>query len=302
MGEVVAAAAEIERACARDVGGARSGGVGLGAGLGARSPEGHQNSRAASARRYSLVRGSDGAERLEQVDELLARGVVVAHPLEEAVELAGDLVAAGVGDVDPGLEEPGVGGQGTGGVRLGDAGEDRERLGGVAAVDEQAGQGLDGTAVVRLELEGLAQRRLVARGHQVVGLARCRREALDERRHLRLGDGADELVHHLAVADGEDGGDRLDGERLGDPRVVVDVDLGQRDRTIGVGDRLLEHRPERLARPAPGRPQVDDDRHRGAAGQDLVLECLVGDVHFGSDANGCVRRRSASDGSVPDGV
>ena len=133
--------------------------------------------------------------------------------------------------------------------------------------------------VVRLELEGPAQRGLVARGDQRVRLARRGRQALDERGHLRLGHRADELVHHLAVADGEDGGDGLHGEGLGDPRVLVDVDLGQLDRAPGVGDGLLEHGPERLAGPAPGRPQVDDHRHRRAAVQHLGLECLIGDVH-----------------------
>ena len=45
---------------------------------------------------------------------------------------------------------------------------------------------------------------------------------------------------------------------------------------------------ERRARPAPRGPQVDDDGHRRAAVQHVGLECLVGDVHR-PDANGCSR-------------
>ena len=55
--------------------------------------------------------------------------------------------------------------------------------------------------VIRLELEGPAQGGLVARGGERVRLARRRRQALDERGDLRLGDRADELVHHLALAE-----------------------------------------------------------------------------------------------------
>jgi hypothetical protein len=70
--------------------------------------------------------------------------------------------------------------------------------------------------VVGLELEGPAQRTLVALGHQQLDLRRrtcpggeAAHEVPDDR--LRLG--ADEAVDHLAVAQGVHGGDRLDPER-----------------------------------------------------------------------------------------
>ena len=166
-------------------------------------------------------------------------------------------------------------------------GRTRSRAGAPAApaprppppVDQDAGERLRGRGMVGLELEGLTQRCLVARRNERVRLAGRRRQPLDERGHLGLGQRPDELVHHLAVAQGEDGGDRLHPEGLGDPRVLVHVDLGQLHCPPGVGHGLLEHGTERRARPAPGGPEVHDHRHRRAAVHDIGLEGLIGDVH-----------------------
>ena len=154
-----------------------------------------------------------------------------------------------------------------------------ERLGGLAAVDEDPGQALGGADVVRLELEGLAERGLVTGLGQRVRLARRRRQPLHEGGDLRLGHRTDELVHHLALTEREDGGDGLHVEGLRHRRVVVDVDLGQLDGAAGVGHRFLQHRPEGLAGPAPLGPEVHNDRHRRTAVQNLGLECLICDVH-----------------------
>ena len=56
---------------------------------------------------------------------------------------------------------------------------------------------------------------------------------LDERPDRGLGLGADELVDHRAVPDGEHGRDRLDLEAGRHRRVLVDVDLDQLDRAVG---------------------------------------------------------------------
>ncbi len=69
-------------------------------------------------------------------------------------------------------------------------------------------------------------------------------------------------------------------------RVLVHVDLGQLDLAPGRLDGLFEHGAERPTRPAPGRPEVDDDGHGGAPLDHLGLESLVGDVHQSSDATG----------------
>ena len=89
--------------------------------------------------------------------------------------------------------------------------------GGVAPVEQDPGQRLGRLGVVGLELEGLAQRGLVTLLDEQIGLARGRGQPLHERGHLVLGQGADELVHHLATADGEDGRDGLHREASGPP-------------------------------------------------------------------------------------
>ena len=114
--------------------------------------------------------------------------------------------------------------------------------------------------MARLELERLAQGGLVAGGHQRVRLAQGGEQLLDERGDLGFGQGADELVGHLAVLDGEDGRDRLHAEGLGDARVVVHVDFGQFNGAIGGGHGPFEHGSERRAGTAPGGPEVHDDR------------------------------------------
>ena len=142
--------------------------------------------------------------------------------------------------------------------------------------------------VVGLELEGPAQGGLVAGGNERVGLAGRRRQALHELRHLGLGQRTDEPVDHLAVPQREDGGDRLHLEGLGEPRVLVHVDLGQLDGSAGGGHGLLEDGPEGGARPAPWGPQVDDHGHLGAALQDSAWN-VWSVTSIGHDANGWAR-------------
>ena len=90
---------------------------------------------------------------------------------------------------------------------------------------------------------------------------RLGQQPLDELAHLGLGERADERVDDLAADEGVHRGDRLGAEGVRDLRVGVDVDLHELDLALGLGDDALEDRAERLARPAPLRPQVDDDRH-----------------------------------------
>ena len=114
-----------------------------------------------------------------------------------------------------------------------------------------------------------------------LGLLLGRQQPVDEPLHLVLGVGADEAVDDLAVLQRVHGRDRLHLERLADRRVLVDVDLGQHDLAVGLVDDLLEDRAERPARPAPRRPQVDDDGHRLRPLDDLGLERGIGDIDVG---------------------
>jgi aminoglycoside phosphotransferase (APT) family kinase protein len=146
--------------------------------------------------------------------------------------------------------------------------------------------------MVPLDVERLAQRRLVAGRGEEVGLARGGGERSDELLHLGLRDGTDEGVHHLTVTQREHRRDRLDPERRGDLRVLVDVHLGELDGTIGSRDGLFEHRTQGAARSAPRRPEVHHDRNRLGSVEDLGLERGVGDVCHPYDDTGRSPRTS----------
>ncbi len=132
--------------------------------------------------------------------------------------------------------------------------------------------------MVGFELEGPAQRRLVAGGDELVGFGRRRGQAGDEGGHLWLGKGADEVVDDLAVAHGEDGRDGLDLEGRRHPGVVVDVDLHELDGAVGCFDHLLENGAEGAARAAPRGPEVDDDGNLDRPVENVLLEGGIGDI------------------------
>src|SRR5438874_3741857 len=69
---------------------------------------------------------------------------------------------------------------------------------------------------------------------------------------------ADESLLRLAVREEDHGRDREHLVPRGDLRVVVDVDAGEPDAPPGLLLELLEDRPDRLAGPAPRRPEVDE--------------------------------------------
>ena len=81
-----------------------------------------------------------------------------------------------------------------------------------------------------------------------------------------LGLHADELFHDLPTVKQHDRRDAADAEVPGDPLLLVGVHLREREPTrIVVGD-ALEHRHQRAAGSAPGRPEIDQHR--------LVRGCL----------------------------
>ena len=148
----------------------------------ARRPgRGHQNRRAVSALRYVLGARVVGAHRLEQVDELLAGGVVVAHPLEQLVELGLDCRSSVTETSTPASSRRASAAR----ARLVSVSGRRARRASASAASPRStrmrASASVAPGVVRLELEGLAQRGLVARGDQQVGLARGRGQPLDER-------------------------------------------------------------------------------------------------------------------------
>ena len=96
--------------------------------------------------------------------------------------------------------------------------------------------------------------------------------------HLVFGQRARESVDDLSVAQRVHGRNRLHLERTGNGRIRIDVDLGEHDFAAGRGNDLFDDRAERLAGPAPRRPQVDDNDDTLRALDDVGLEGLVGGV------------------------
>src|SRR5260370_16572983 len=83
---------------------------------------------------------------------------------------------------------------------------------------------------------------------------------------MRLGDFAlFERNQSRNTANAEAGGNR---------RLLVDIDLGEASTRLKLLRRLVEDRRHRTARPTPGGPEVDDQRHTVAL--DMLVESLRG--------------------------
>ena len=94
-------------------------------------------------------------------------------------------------------------------------------------------------------------------------------QAPDERIDLGCWYGALEPIDRLPLPESIDGWNRLNAKLRSNRLVLVDIDLDHTDLAAGLGHRGFQHGAERLARPAPGRPEIDDDRDL-AAGLDHV--------------------------------
>src|SRR5258705_7676757 len=80
---------------------------------------------------------------------------------------------------------------------------------------------------------------------------------------------------HLPAAQDQQGRDGLGPEPLRDLRRGIDVHLDQLDLACQVAGELLERGADHAAGPAPGRPQIDEDRNLGGLG-DLAEGRVVG--------------------------
>ena len=205
--------------------------------------------------------GVVGTHQLEDVDELLAGLVVVLHPVEQRVEL-GVVVVVDAGVVPPcGPRAATRRVSAVSGMRASSA----ERLVG----RRRASTSSSASATIASSLPGSSSSAarsdvLVAGGDQraqrrssLGGQQRGRRTA----RTACSGWAPMKPSTTLPSLSAYTAGMRLHLEGLGDLRVLVDVDLDQLDLAVGRVDDLLDDRPERAARPAPRRPQVDDDGH-----------------------------------------
>src|SRR6266851_4453417 len=193
-----------------------------------------QERRQATARRQGQRLGRP--HRLEELDELLARRLLV--PLAVALDEVEQLVDRRLALADGAAREA------SGGVDI------LRLLLQDLAVDIGGAAGIAGGEGLLRHLERLLDRRGAG------GAA----EALDELLDLALRQGADEAVDRPPVLEGIDGGDRLDAHLLRDLRALVDIDLDHAHGALGLAHRLLEQRPQLLARAAPRRPEIDDHR------------------------------------------
>ena len=139
---------------------------------------------------------------------------------------------------------------------------------GLAGAREHGGESDAGRFVIRVFLEGGLEvqasdgdlvflEHAVALGGLDVGLGGD--EGVEEGADLFLGDCADEAVDELSADEGEDGGDALDLERLGDLGVLVGVDLDELDLAVALVGESFKDRSEDAAGAAPRGPAVDDD-------------------------------------------
>ena len=93
----------------------------------------------------------------------------------------------------------------------------------------------------------------------------------------RLRHRAADLIDLARAAEDDHRRDRLDLEAGGAARVLVDVQLRDLQLARALAGERLEHRRDGAARPAPGRPEVDQHRDRRVL--DLLLPARVGDRH-----------------------
>jgi hypothetical protein len=82
------------------------------------------------------------------------------------------------------------------------------------------------------------------------------------------------LLGDLALFERNQSRNTANAEAGGDRRLLVDIDLGEAGARLELLRRLVEDRRHHTARPAPGRPEVDDQRHVVAL--DMLVEGLCG--------------------------
>src|ERR1700722_18590971 len=82
------------------------------------------------------------------------------------------------------------------------------------------------------------------------------------------------LLGHLALFECDQGRNAANAEARRNRRLLVDINLGEASARFELLCRLVEDRRHRAARPAPWRPEVDDQRHVVAL--DVLVEGLRG--------------------------
>src|SRR5690349_3298910 len=89
---------------------------------------------------------------------------------------------------------------------------------------------------------------------------------------MSLGHRAHYLILHLTALDDEQIRDAAHAVARGDLRIVVDVDLDHLEAAVVLARQLVDRWGDRLARPAPWGPEIDQNR-------------LIGLQHFGIEVS-----------------
>src|ERR1700733_8824723 len=82
------------------------------------------------------------------------------------------------------------------------------------------------------------------------------------------------LLGHLALFERDQSRNAANAEARRNRRLLVDIDLGEAGARFELLRGAVEDRRHRATRPAPGRPEVDDQRHVVAL--DMLVEGLCG--------------------------
>jgi len=214
--------------------------------------------------------GIIAAHHLEQVDESLTGLLIGFRPGQQFGQFGFHVVGWGAG--------PDEGQQTTSLTRLGESLQQCDGLIRLASVDEKCCEAGDRAWVVTLDIERGAQRTFVAGRHQLVDLTflRTGHEPLHELTHGLLGLGPHESVDHFAIDHRVDRRDRLHLECRSHLGIGIDINLGQLDCSLSLGDNALDHRSQLFAGPTPGSPEVD---HHGDGSRPLhncSFKCRIG--------------------------
>src|SRR5437867_808123 len=107
---------------------------------------------------------------------------------------------------------------------------------------------------------------------------------------LRLGYCPDKLIHYLAVPENFDVWDAANSELFSQFGIGLRIDLRQKKVPAELACQLLQERAQDSTRPAPGHPEVDNDRPFERFLEDCSLK--IGLVHI-LHMNGCSHRCSS---------
>lgn len=131
-----------------------------------------------------------------------------------------------------------------------------------------------------------------------LGLKRRRQVLVQEFLDFSFGQRAGEAVHRLAVHQEDAGRDAADAKGFAQLLLLVGINLDQLEAAFVGHFKFFKNRAERLARAAPGRPEVNQHGNSHGSGNDFLFKIGKGDVdHDGAEVR--LDKRFSSVGRWP---